>query len=96
MEKPPEDDRRQRHLAPRQPGLDQATLVTPRPVPAFVGPPSGGFTQFTVSAGLLGSLRLGLNPGEFVDFILGFFGADIYSDDVEEERDEENGSSGLS
>ena len=40
------------------------------------------FTQFEVSIGLIGSFRLGINPGEFVDFVLGFFNLDLFKDDV--------------
>lgn len=40
------------------------------------------FTQLEVSVGLGLSIRLGLNPGEFVDFVLGWFKVDIYTDDL--------------
>lgn len=41
------------------------------------------WTQCEVQLGLLLSTRLGFNPGELVDFVLGWFGFDIYDDDVE-------------
>lgn len=40
------------------------------------------YTQIEVVGGLLGSVRLGLNPGEVADFLLGWFGVDIFSDDI--------------
>ncbi len=39
-------------------------------------------TQFELAAGLGITARLGLNPGELFDFILGMFGVDIYRDDL--------------
>lgn len=39
-------------------------------------------TQLSVVIGALGSIRLGFNPGELLDFVLGWFGPDIYSDDL--------------
>lgn len=41
------------------------------------------YTQIEVCAGLIYSgFRVGVNPGELVDFLLGFSGIDIYGDDV--------------
>lgn len=40
------------------------------------------FTQIEVAGALLGSVRLGFNPGELLDFLLGWFGIDIYGDDI--------------
>ena len=40
------------------------------------------WTQIEVAAGLLVGFRLGFNPGELLDFVLGFFGVDIYDDDI--------------
>lgn len=48
------------------------------------------FTQCEVAAGLLGGLRFGINPGELLDFILGWTTVDIFSDDVA--TDNQNGS----
>ena len=39
------------------------------------------YTQIEVAAGLFVYLRLGLNPGEALDFILGWTTVDIYGDD---------------
>jgi hypothetical protein len=49
--------------------------------PAFEG---GGeqLTQIEAMVGLGGTLRLGVNPGELLDFILGWFCFDIYDDDI--------------
>jgi hypothetical protein len=47
------------------------------------------FTQIEVSAGLGGTLRLGFNPGELLDFFLGWFGVDIYGDDLNARRERE-------
>jgi hypothetical protein len=40
------------------------------------------YTQIEVVGGLLGSLRLGVNPGELADFLLGWFGVDFFHDDI--------------
>ena len=45
------------------------------------------WTQIEVAAGLGYGVRLGFNPGELLDFILGFFGIDIYGDDLHEPAD---------
>lgn len=39
-------------------------------------------SQIELNLALAGSLRLGLNPGEFADFLLGWFRVDIYRDDL--------------
>ena len=47
------------------------------------------YTQIEVSGGILGAARLGFNPGELLDFILGWAHCDIMSDDpsyIREER----------
>ena len=44
--------------------------------------PAYYFTQLEASVGLGLSIRIGLNPGELVDFMFGWFGTDIYSDDL--------------
>jgi len=43
------------------------------------------YTQIEVLVGLIGSLRLGFNPGEMLDFVLGWADVDIYADDLKEE-----------
>ena len=40
------------------------------------------FTQIQASVGLGGTLRIGVNPGELLDFILGWTTIDIYNDDI--------------
>lgn len=40
------------------------------------------YSDLEVTAGLLLAVRVGFNPGELVDFLLGFFTVDFYSDDV--------------
>jgi hypothetical protein len=39
------------------------------------------YTDFRISAGLGPAATLGVNPGEFVDFLLGWFAVDVYGDD---------------
>lgn len=41
------------------------------------------FTQIEIGLGLGLSLGLGFNPGEFLDFIIGWTTIDIYDDDIE-------------
>ena len=43
-------------------------------------------TQIDVAAGVLGGVRLGLNPGELLDFFLGWATLDIFNDDLEKRR----------
>lgn len=40
------------------------------------------YAQFELAAGIAGGVRLGVNPGEFLDFLAGWFGADLFGDDV--------------
>lgn len=40
-------------------------------------------TQCEVAAGLWGTVRIGFNPGELLDFILGWTTVDIFDDDIE-------------
>jgi len=40
-------------------------------------------TRVEVAGGLFFTIRLGINPGELLDFLLGFAGLDILLDDVE-------------
>jgi hypothetical protein len=48
------------------------------------------YTQIEVVAGALGGLRLGFNPGELVDFLLGWATLDIYNDDLGARQQEGN------
>jgi hypothetical protein len=43
------------------------------------------FTQFEVVVGLGVALRAGVNPGEAIDFILGFVNVDFFGDDLKRE-----------
>lgn len=40
------------------------------------------YTQIELAAGFIGGWRLGANPGEWLDFLLGWAGLDLYGDDV--------------
>jgi hypothetical protein len=40
------------------------------------------YTQLEITLGLYGGLKLGLNAGELIDFLLGFFGVDFMNDDA--------------
>lgn len=40
------------------------------------------YTQIELAGGLVGTLRLGFNPGELLDFILGWTTIDMYHDDL--------------
>ena len=42
----------------------------------------GFYSQIEVTVGILFSLRVGVNPGELVDALLGFATVDLYGDDV--------------
>jgi len=44
------------------------------------------YTQIECVIGLGPSFRLGLNPGEFLDFILGWMTVDIFNDDLERKK----------
>ena len=43
---------------------------------------SPDWTHLEIAAALGVGVRLGFNPGELLDFLLGFFGADLYGDDL--------------
>lgn len=46
------------------------------------------YTQFEVDAGFVVGLKVGVNPGELLDFFLGFFGVDMYGDDICTDEDD--------
>ncbi len=49
------------------------------------------YTQLEVAAGaLLVGARVGFNPGELLDFLLGWTTLDIYGDDVREQPESES------
>ena len=47
------------------------------------------WTQIEITAGLFVGGKVGFNPGELLDFILGFAGIDIYDDDLERRKEKE-------
>jgi hypothetical protein len=51
------------------------------------------YTQLEAVVAIGPSIRVGVNPGELVDFILGWFGADIYGDDLSRRAPRENTAS---
>ena len=55
------------------------------PFVSIVDPPGSPtyFTQVEITGGLLLNLRVGFNPGELLDFIIGWTTFDIYNDDLE-------------
>ena len=57
-------------------------IIIPFSGDIYTGKNPAYWTQIEVYAGVFGGLRVGLNPGELIDFILGFTGIDIYGDDA--------------
>jgi len=51
--------------------------------------PAPYYTQFEIAGGFLVTARIGFNPGELLDFFLGWFGVDIYKDDLETKKQNE-------
>jgi len=53
------------------------------------------YTQIEVTASILGGVRLGFNPGELLDFILGWTTVDFFKDDLEakDQKEKSNQSS---
>jgi hypothetical protein len=47
------------------------------------------FTEIEVVGGFFWTFRFGFNPGELLDFILGWVGFDIYGDDIEAKKQKE-------
>jgi hypothetical protein len=41
------------------------------------------YSQIEIAGGILGTIRIGFNPGELLDFILGWMNIDIYNDDTD-------------
>jgi hypothetical protein len=62
------------------------SLVPGDPPPGFHPLFNPFYTQAEVCFGLLGSMRIGINPGEFVDFLLGWVGIDFFDDNIELEE----------
>ena len=48
------------------------------------------YTRLGVSGAFFLGLRAEVNPGEFLDFVLGFFGLDIYDDDAHLRKNKKN------
>ena len=61
-------------------------LMVPKREPSSNSNPAYYYTQLEASLGLGLTIRLGFNPGELVDFLFGWFGVDIYSDDLQGKR----------
>lgn len=55
-------------------GNNSAFALVPQIVPHY--------TLLEIAGGLFGTVRLGFNPGELIDFVLGWVGIDIFKDDV--------------
>lgn len=69
-----------------------ALAKSPAPIVA-IGATAPYYSQIEVVAGLLFTVRAGVNPGELLDFALGWVGIDIYGDDEWEERQKPSRSS---
>jgi hypothetical protein len=46
------------------------------------------FSQIEIVAAVGPSIRIGVNPGEILDFVVGWLGFDLYDDDIYRYRDE--------
>jgi hypothetical protein len=58
--------------------------VARSPVPLIaIGETAPFYAQVELGAGVLFTLRLGINFGELADLVAGFWGADLYGDDIE-------------
>lgn len=88
---PGSDDRQKKFEAMQDFGLmDRIWCLAPPvclgplvPAPPRVRPYAlSYYTQAEVAAGLFGSLRLGVDPGEAIDFLLGWTGVDFMKDDL--------------
>ena len=63
------------------------------PFPFYThGAPASYYTQVEVAGGLGMAIRIGFNPGELVDFVAGFTGADLFGDDRSHAQQEALGS----
>jgi len=56
----------------------------PKDNPKPNGYPKSFLYQIELTLGIYGGLRIGFNPAEFLDFILGFTTYDLYEDDAKE------------
>ncbi len=85
----PEDSKSQRHKGYQ--------VISAMPLVSVVSSPTNDWftiltynSQIEVAAGIGGTLRLGFNPGELIDFILGWTTLDIYGDDLEARKQKRN------
>lgn len=74
-----------RTMGPRRKEFATTYCLVPIPYRFKGGPQLNAsyWTEIEVVLGVGGTLRLGFNPGELLDFTLGWFGIDIYGDDIE-------------
>lgn len=62
--------------------------VDPKELPQFQNRAIPGhaniayFTQVEAVIAVVGGIRLGINPGELLDFLLGWIGVDLFADDI--------------
>lgn len=72
-------------LGPSSPATQRGKAVLARsPLPFLaVSPYAPFYSQIEVAGGLGLTVRLGFNPGELLDFLLGLAAIDIYGDDCE-------------
>jgi len=68
--------------------FDLGNFVVPMPPPGERIPASY-WTQIEVTGAAVLGFKVGFNPGELLDLLLGWFGVDIYRDDVGDRRDED-------
>jgi hypothetical protein len=55
-------------------------------VMTYMDAPASYYSQIEVAGGFIGTFRVGFNPGELLDFFLGWGGIDIYNDDLASNR----------
>jgi hypothetical protein len=73
-----------RAMQPRPKEFGSFYCLAPVPVHSKDGPiyTVSYWTQIEFVFGIGGTIRLGFNPGELLDFLLGWVGIDIYGDDI--------------
>jgi hypothetical protein len=77
-------------LAERNKCFRSGIMPLPSPLTLFELPKTPYYyTQLEVAVGVGGTLRLGFNPGEVLDFLLGWTTLDIFRDDREARRERE-------
>ena len=80
-----------RTMGPRRKEFATTYCLVPMPYRFKGGPQLNAsyWTQIEAVIGIGGTLRLGFNPGELLDFILGWTTIDIYGDDLEAKMQKE-------